>query len=99
MTTSQKIKSILLGIVFGLNLLLALCLYLCGITGNILFGILLIAFYRISLQGLPLAVIVICWLPLDRQVGWRKKLSFNLVLLVFSGLAFVLCRLLFGNWY
>lgn len=99
MKNSKKIKTILFSIVYGLNLLLALALWVCGLSGNIMIGILLIVLYRLSLWFAPLAVSVICWLPSEQKVAARKKLSFNLLHLALCGALFVLCFLLFGNWY
>ncbi len=99
MKNSKKIKTILFFIVYGLNLLLALSLWLCGRSGNIMLGILLIVLYRPSLWFAPLAVSAICWLPSDPKIDARKKLSFNLLHLAICGALFVLCFLLFGNWY
>ena len=99
MKNSKKIKTILFSIVYGLNLLLALALWVCGLSGNIMIGILLFALYRLSLWFAPLAVSVICWLPSDPKIAARKKLSFNILHLALCGALFVLCFLLFGNWY
>ncbi|MBE6661549.1 MAG: hypothetical protein E7605_09140 [Ruminococcaceae bacterium] len=99
MSTSKKIKTILLASVYGLHLFFALALWLCGQSGNIMLGIFLIIFYRLSLWLTPLTVTVICWLPLRPRVPVRRKLLFYLVHLLFCGGLFLLCNLLFGNWY
>ena len=99
MTASKIVKSILFAHVYGLNLIFALALWLCGQSGNIMLGILCFAFYRLSLWLAPAAVTLICWLPFKPKVPASKKLIFNLVLLLFCGLLFLLCYLLFGNWY
>ena len=99
MKLSKQIKIPLFAVVYGFNLLSALILWGCGKTGNIMLGILCIACYRASLWLAPAAVTVICWLPLKPQVAVKTKLLFNLVHLIFCGLLFVLCRLLFGNWF
>ncbi len=99
MKASKIIKIILFGLVYGFNLLSALALWVCGVYGNILLGIIFIVFYRLSLWSSPLAVTVICWLPLKPKVSARKKLLFNFVHLLFCGMLFVMCYLLFGNWY
>ena len=99
MNTAKKIKLILFGLTYGLNLFLALALWLCGLSGNILLGIFLIVFYRLSLCFTPLAVTVICWLPIKPKLPARKRLLSNLVHLLFCGALFLTCFLLFGNWY
>lgn len=99
MSVFQKIKAILLGLVYGIHLFLALALWLCGQSGNIMLGILLIIFYRLSLWLAPLAITVIYWLPLGPRVSVRKKLRYYLVHVLFCGALFLLCNLLFGNWY
>lgn len=99
MQTSKLIKTILFCVIYGANLLLALLLWLCGLGGNILLGIIFIVLYRLSLWLSPLAVSVVCWLPLKPKVPARKKLVFNLVHLVLCAALFLICRLLFGNWY
>ena len=99
MKSSKKIKTILFSIVYGLNLFLAFSLWLCGLSGNIMLGILLIVLYRPSLWFAPLAVSAICWLPSEPKLPARKKLIFNLVHLVLCGTLFVVCFLAFGNWY
>ena len=99
MTTSKIVKSILFGAVYGINLFFALILWLCGETGNIMIGILAIIFYRLSLWLAPVAVTVICWIPLKPVVSAKKKLLFNLIHLFLCAALFVLCYLLFGNWY
>lgn len=99
MKTSQIIKTILFSLVYGSNLLLALLLWLCGLSGNIMLGIIFIVLYRLSLWFSPIAVTVICWLPLKSKVPTRTKLLFNVVHLLLCGALFLTCRLLFGNWY
>ena len=99
MSNSKIFKMILFGFVYGINLLLALALWLCGEDGNIMLGILLIALYRPSLWIAPWAVTIICWLPLKPKVPAYKKLLFNLAHLLFCGLLFLTSYLLFGNWY
>ena len=99
MTTSQKIKILLYSLIFGSNLFFAVCLWLCGQSGNIMLGILAICFYRLSLWLSPLAVTVVCWLPIKPRLPASKKLINNLVLLLLCGALFLTCFLLFGNWY
>ena len=99
MKSSKLYKSILFSIVYGLNLLLALALWLCGLSGNIMIGIFLIALYRLSLWTAPIAITIICWLPSEPKLPVRKKLLFNLVQLLLCGALFCVCFLVFGNWY
>ena len=99
MSAGKKVKSILFAAVYGIHFLLALALWGCGQTGNILLGILLICLYRPSLWFSPLIVTAICWFPSKPKVSVGRKVLFNLAHLVFCGLLFVLCYLLFGNWY
>ena len=99
MTTSKIIKTILFSLIYFINFRLALALWLCGLSGNIMIGIILIVLYRLSLWFSPLAVTIICWLPLKPKVPVRTKLLFNLVHLAFCGVLFLTCFLLFGNWF
>ena len=99
MSKSKIIKSILFGLVYGTNLFLAFLLWLCGLSGNIMIGILLIALYRPSLWFSPLAATLICWLPIKPVPSVRRRLLFNLAHLVICGALFLTCFLLFGNWY
>ena len=99
MNASKLLKTIFLAAVFGIHLVLALCLWLCGRSGNIMLGILLIAFYRLSLWFTPLAVTVICWFPTKAKIPLHRRLLFYFVLLLLCGGLFVLCYFLFGNWY
>ena len=99
MTASKIIKIILFTLVYSINFSLALALWLCGFSGNIMIGILLIVLYRLSLWLSPLAVTVICWLPLNPKIPASKKLLLNLAHLAFCGVLFLTCFLLFGNWY
>ena len=99
MKNSKKIKTILFSIVYGLNLFFALSLWLCGLSGNIMLGIFLILFYRLSLWSAPIALTIICWLPSEPKLPVRKKLIINLAHLVLCGALFVVCFLVFGNWY
>ena len=99
MKISTVIKTVLLGWIYGVNLLLALALWLCGSSGNILLGIVLIVLYRLSLWISPIAGTVICWLPLTPKVLASKKLLLNLIHLLICGGLFLICYLLFGNWY
>ena len=99
MKNSKLIKTILFFFVYGFNLLSAILLWLCGLSGNIMLGILLIVVYRLSLWTMPLWITLICWLPSDPKIPVRKKLIFNLVHLAICACFFVLCFLLFGNWY
>ena len=99
MKTSQIIKTILFALVYASNLLFAFLLWLCGNSGNIMLGIIFIVFYRLSLWLSPVAVTLICWLPLKPKVPARKKLLFNLAHLLICGGLFLTCNLLFGNWY
>ena len=85
--------------VYGINLLLALCLWLCGLNGNILFGIIFIVFYRLSLWLSPIIVTIICWVPTKPKVPVLKKLLFNLAHLGFCAILFLTSYLLFENWY
>ena len=93
------IKTCLFGLIYSSNLFFALILWLCGESGNIMLGIIAIAFYRLTLWTAPLAVTVVCWLPSRPKIPIKTKLAFNLVHLALSGLLFVVCYLLFGNWY
>ena len=99
MQTSTLIKTILFSVIYGANLLFAFLLWLCGLSGNILLGIIFIVFYRLSLWLSPLAVSAVCWLPFKPKVPVRKKLLFNFVHLLFCAVLFLICYLLFGNWY
>ena len=99
MKESKLIKTILFSFIYGINLFFALSLWLCGKSGNILFGIILIILYRLSLWFSPIAVTIVCWLPLKPKLSVRKKLLLNLVHLAFCGILFTLCFLLLGNWY
>lgn len=99
MTTSQKIKIISLASVYGINLFFALCLWLCGIGGNILIGIFAVLFYRLSLWASPLAVTVICWIPSKPKVPIYKKALLNLLLLLLCGVLFFVCYLISGGFY
>ena len=99
MTTSKLIKTILLILVYFINFRLALALWLCGLSGNIMIGIILIALYRLSLWLSPLAVTIICWIPMKPKVPVPKKILFNLAHLALCGVLFLTCFLLFGNWY
>ncbi len=99
MKPSQIIKTVVFGLVFGINFLLALGLWLCGESGNILLGILMIVLYRISLWTAPAVITVVCWLPWRPKETWRQKLLTNVILLLLCGLLFVTSFWLFGNWY
>lgn len=99
MGISKKTKSLLFGLVYGSNLLSAFFLWLCGVYGNIMLGILLIVFYRLSLWTAPLSLTVICWLPSKVKITVRKKLLYNFLHLLLCGMLFCVCYLLFGNWY
>ena len=99
MNTSKTAKAIMFALVYGINLFFALLLWLTGFSENILLGIILILFYRLSLWLSPIAATIICWLPLKTGVPAYKKLLFNLVHLVFCAALFLLCYLLFGSWY
>ena len=99
MTASKIVKSILFGLVYSINLFWAGCLWLAGQDGNIFLGILFIVFYRLSLWSAPFWVTIICWLPLKPIVSARKKILFNLVHLAFCAMLFLICYLLFGNWF
>lgn len=92
-------KIVLFGVVYGIHLLSALGLWLCGESGNIMLGILLIVIYRLSLWCAPLAVTAICWLPLKPKSPPRKCVLLNLIHLLCCGILFLICYLLFGNWY
>ncbi len=99
MGISKKTKAVLFGLVYGTNLLSAFFLWLCGVYGNIMLGILLIVFYRLSLWTAPLSLTVICWLPSKVKITVRKKLLYNFLHLLLCAMLFLLCYLLFGNWY
>ena len=99
MSISKVIKTVLLSLVYAINIFFARCLWWAGLDGNIMLGILLIIFYRLSLWLAPIAVTLICWLPSKPKMSARKKLILNVVHLMLCGLLFVLCYLLFGNWY
>ena len=99
MGISKKTKAVLFGLVYGSNLLSAFFLWLCGVYGNIMLGILLIVFYRLSLWSAPLSLTVICWLPSKVKITVRKKLLYNFLHLLLCGMLFCVCYLLFGNWY
>ena len=99
MKASKIIRMILFGLLYGINLFLALSLWLCGLSGNIMLGIILIAFYRLSLWHTPIAVTIVCWLPIEPKISVRKKLMLNFIQLICCGALFLTCRLLFGNWY
>lgn len=99
MKSSQIVKMILFGLVYGTNLLFALGLHLCGLSGNIMFGIILIIFYRLSLWSAPFAVSIIYWLPFKPKVPLSKRLLFYFVHILLCGMLFVTSYLLFGNWY
>ena len=99
MKALKIIKSILFGLVYGLNLFFALCLWICGQHGNIMLGIFLILFYRLSLWLSPFAITVICWLPTSPKRPIYQRIIYTLVHLALCGVLFVTCFLLFGNWY
>lgn len=99
MKVSQIVKSILFSVVYSTNLFLAWLLWLAGQDGNIMLGILLIVFYRLSLWFTPLIVTVICWLPLRPKVPAKIKILANLVHLGFCAVLYVICFHLFGNWF
>ena len=99
MKISKIIKTGLLGWVYGINLFFALALWLCGQRGDILMGIILLVFYRLTLWFSPVAVTLICWLPLKPRASVPRTLLCNLVHLLLCGALFVTCYLLFGNWY
>ena len=99
MKIPRKVKIILFALTYGINLFSGLCLWLSGISGNILLGILFFLFYRLSLWLSPAAVTLICWLPSAPIIPIRKKLLFNLAHLLFCGCLFLISYLLFGNWY
>ena len=99
MGISKKTKAVLFGLVYGSNVLSALFLWLCGVYGNIMLGILLFVFYRLSLWTAPLSLTVICWLPSKVKITVRKKLLCNFLHLLLCGMLFCVCYLLFGNWY
>ena len=98
-TIYKIVKAILFVWIYSSNLFWAGCLWLAGKDGNIMLGILFICFYRLSLWLTPFLVTILCWIPLPTGVPIRKKILFNLVHLVFSALLFVICYLLFGNWF
>lgn len=99
MNNSRLIKTILFSFVYGFNLLSAILLWFCGLSGNIMLGIILIAVYRLSLWTTPLWITVICWLPSNPKIPARKKLIFNLAHLAICACLFALCRILFGSWF
>ena len=96
---STKIRRMLFALIYGINLFLALLLWLCGIGGNILLGIILIIFYRLSLWFSPIAVTAVCWLPSRPRVSVRKRAVLNLVHLLGCAALFLVCRCAFGIWY
>ena len=93
------LRTALLSSVYGLNLFLALCLWLCGQSGNIMLGILLIAFYRLSLWFSPVILTAIYWMPWRPTAPLRKKLLLYFVHLCLCALLYVTCFLLFGHWF
>ena len=99
MKALKIIKAILFGLIYSTNLFLALCLWLCGQSGNIMLGILLIALYRPSLWFAPLWLTILCWLPTRPKRPIYQRIIFNLAHLAICGLLFVICFMLFGNWY
>ena len=99
MKAKKYTKPILLGAVYGIHFLLALALWLCGKSGNIMLGILLIVLYRPNLWFTPLVVTAICWLPIKSDATLQKRVLFYLANIVICTFLFVLCRLLFGNWF
>ena len=99
MKESKLIKTILFSFIYGINLFFALNLWMCGKSGNILFGIIFFILYRLSLWFSPLAVTIVCWLPLKPKITARKRLLFNLAHLAFCGILFLICHFLFGSWY
>ena len=99
MKALKIIRTILLCLVYSLHFLCALSLWLCGQSGNIMLGILLIALYRFSLWTAPFAITVLCWIPLTKGVPIHKRIWQYLLLMLLCGALFLLCRLLFGNWF
>lgn len=99
LSASKIVKSILFAVIYSTNLFLALALWLTGQDGNIMLGIFLICFYRLSLWYTPVLLTLVCWLPLRPKVPVKIKLLFNAVHLVFCGILFCICFCLFGNWY
>lgn len=99
MDVLKTLKRVALGSIFGINLFLALCLWLCGLKGNIMIGILVIVLYRLSLWLSPFAVTLIAWLPSEPKMTVGEKLLFNLALLLLCGVLFGLCYLISGNWF
>ena len=99
MGISKTAKGVLFALVYACNFLWAFLLWLCGESGNIMLGIFALIFYRLSLWLAPLAVTLLCWLPSKPKLLARTKLAHNAVCLLLCGLLFVLCNLLFGNWY
>jgi hypothetical protein len=92
-------RAILTAAPFAINLFFCLCLELSAREGNIMLGILFIAFYRLSLWAAPFALTVICWLPLRPKITAKEKLLNNTLCLALSFGLFVLCKLVFGSWY
>lgn len=99
MSTSKLLKIIAFVFIYSINLLLALALWLAGLDGNIMIGILLICLYRPSLWLSPIAVTLVCWLPSNPKLPASKTLIFNLVHLGFCGILSLICFLLFGSWF
>ena len=99
MKALKIIKAILFGLIYGTNLFLAVCLWLCGQSGNIMLGILLICLYRPSLWFSPLWLTIVCWLPTRPKRPIYQRIIFNLAHLAICGLLFVICFMLFWNWY
>lgn len=99
MSASKIIKTISFVLVYWINLVLAAALWLCGQSGNIMLGILLIVLYRLSLWSTPFLVTLICWLPSMPKLSVKRKLLINAAHLLLCGALYVLCFLLFGNWF
>ena len=98
MGASRLARAILLGLIYVVNLFLALALWLCGLSGNILLGIIVIVLYRLSLWLAPIAITVLYWLPWKIKITRVKRLLFYFAHLILCSGLFVVCRLLFGNW-
>ena len=99
MSITKTVKTILLILVYWINLVLAFLLWLCGQNGNIMLGIILIVLYRPSLWFTPAVVTAICWLPIPSSVPIKKRVLFYVANLLICASLFVICRLLFGNWF
>ena len=93
------VKVALLGLTYSWNLLLAAALWGCGQTGNIMLGILAIAFYRLSLWTAPFLVTAFCWIPTRPKKPLYQRFIFYFVNLLLCVGMYVICFLITGNWF